>query len=448
MEHVSAEAWESDPATDKLTDEPDDLADRGSVLFVSQQFPPDRSGHASRMGETTTALAADGWDVTVLAPPPCFPHGEFDRTWQRSERSTRDGVSVVRLWSWQPSSPDPGFLSRVVYYALFAVHATLWLLLNRSEFDVLVTTTPPISTGLVGLASWRGPWVVDVRDLWIDASVSLGFIPEGGLLERTSRAFQRRALHTADRISVTTRTLGDGLCKQYGANLSSKLLYVPNGVDVSKFSSRTDGGSIVQSSSADTTGYQSAEAELSGEAIYTGNIGHAQNLDECLRALTLLPDDVTLRFVGGGDAVPELKQLASKLNIEDRVSFVEPVPQKEIPKLLHEADVGLAPLEDDPELAYAMPTKVYEYLGSGLPVVVTGQGEIERFVKESGGGVHANSDVESIASAIEMLLYDDELRAEAGRRGREHVENCYDRSVIARTFSIQIAELLDSERGE
>lgn len=452
MGHVRATTEGTVSSTDQTTDHHEQNTDTGSILFVSQQFPPDRSGHASRIDETTAALASDGWDVTVLAPPACFPHGEFDRTWRRAERSVREDVTVVRLWSWQPSRPDPGFISRFAYYVLFAVHAALWVLRNRSGYDVLVTTTPPISTGLAGFAFGRRAWAVDVRDLWIDASVSLGFIPEDGLLERVSRAFQRRVLHAADRIAVTTRTLGDRLCTQYGKALSSKLVHVPNGVDVRTFSSRTDGGNVVRTRqgrrAVDTPDGTVDGDDLSGELIYTGNIGHAQNLDTCLRALRHLPPDVTLRLVGGGDAVPELERLATSLDVRDRVSFVEPVPQDRIPALLDDADVGLAPLRDDPELAYAMPTKVYEYLGSELPVVVTGRGEIERFVRESGGGIHADSDAASIATATEMLLRDDEYRAQAGRRGRRYVEEQYDRNAIARKFSNQLAELAATDRGE
>lgn len=451
MARDDARARDRGPAEDaERVDQPDP----GSVLFVSQEFPPDRSGHASRVDETTTSLAADGWDVTVLAPPACFPHGEFERSWRRSRRSVRDGVTVVRLWSWQPSGPDPGFLSRLAYFVSFAVHATLWTLFHRGAYDALVTTTPPISTGVVGFVFDGRAWVVDVRDLWIDASVSLGFIRDGGLIERASRAFQSRVLRAASAVAVTTETVGDRLRDQYGDGLGPKLLHVPNGVDVDRFSSRTDGGSAVDPSersrpSGDAGGETTTgdgDADLSGELIYTGNIGHAQNLDVCVRALRHLPAGVTLRLVGGGDVVPELRELAATLGLEDRVTFVGPVPREEVPQLLAEADVGLAPLQDGPELAYAMPTKVYEYLGSELPVVVTGRGEIERFVRESGGGLHADNEPEAVAAAVEQLLGDDELRARAGRAGREFVEAHYDRRTIGRQFSNRLARLVD--RGE
>ena len=416
----------------------------GSVVFVSQQFPPDRSGHASRLSALATTLADEGWDVSVLTPPPSFPHGEFERSWRPTERTQIDGVEVVRLWTVQPTSPDPGFLTRMAFYVLFAVHATLWLLARRHEHDVLVTTTPPISTGVAGLATVRADtrWVVDVRDLWIDASVSLGFISEGGLLERGSRRFQRGVLSRADRLSVTTETLGERLCEQYGAELEAKLLLVPNGVDTERFqrpeTAATNSGPPVEAVRRD-----GGENERTPKVvIYTGNIGHAQNLDECVRALETLPEDVILRLVGGGDAVEDLEQLATDRGVRHRVEFVGTRPHEEIPELIGEAQVGLAPLRDDAELGYAMPTKVYEYLGSGVPVVTTGRGELERFIDRSGGGIHAESDDQSIATAIETLLEDDDLRVETGRRGSEYVCERYDRKSVAREFSQHLCRLV------
>ncbi len=425
---------------------------RGSVVFVSQQFPPDRSGHASRLSALATTLAAEGWDVSVLAPPPSFPHGEFEWSWQRRDTTHVDGVEVIRLWTVQPTRPDPGFLTRMAFYVVFAFHATLWLLFRRYEHDVLVTTTPPISTGVAGIATVRTEthWVVDVRDLWIDASVSLGFIPEGGLLERGSRRFQRQVLARADRLAVTTETLGKRLCEQYGPGLEEKLLLVPNGVDTERFrrpfhrpenqheisgTASTDTGEPVRRDGGDSK-------RTPQVVIYTGNIGHAQNLGQCIRALEMLPEDVILRLVGGGDAVADLKQLATDRGVGHRVEFVGIRPHDEIPRLLGEAHVGVAPLKDDEELAYAMPTKVYEYLGNGLPVVTTGRGELERFIERSDGGIHAESDSHSIATAIETLLEDDEFRAEAGRRGSEYVQERYDRGHVARRFSEHLDKLV------
>ncbi|NQS78624.1 MAG: glycosyltransferase WbuB, partial [Methanoculleus bourgensis] len=120
------------------------------VCIISQHFPPEKSGNASRIYDTAVHLAKLGIDVTVLAPHPTFPTGSFPRTWRRAREGAVDGVRVVRLWTWQPGSGDPGFTSRMAYYLLFPLHALLWLCSPRNRFDVIITSAPPLFTGIPG----------------------------------------------------------------------------------------------------------------------------------------------------------------------------------------------------------------------------------------------------------------------------------------------------------
>lgn len=429
------------------------------VVFVSQRFPPDKGGNAARIHDITTNLDGEGWDVTVLAPPPSYPPGEFERSWTRKQTESRDGVTVNRLWSWQPQAEDPGMIRRLAYYLVFGIQAMCWLLWHVREYDCVVTTTPPISTGAPGLlaAALGKPWVVDVRDLWIDASISLGYLEAGSPIARLSRWFQRRVLHTADRIAVTTDSLGESLQESYGQSLAEKTILVPNGVDVQRFQP-PGGGSGTPKSPTESAGDESAAHARrtrpvdsapttdGGRAtiIYTGNIGSAQALESCIRAMAHLPAEAAvLRLVGGGDRESRLRELTAELGLEDRVEFYGLVPRDDVPALLGDATIGIAPLQDSEEFAYAMPTKLYEYMASGLPSVVTGSGEIERFVADEQCGLHAEIDPEEIASALQRLLRDDSLRQQFGTSGRACVEREYDRGAIAAEFGDELATLVD-----
>lgn len=430
------------------------------TVFVSQRFPPDKGGNAARIRDITTHLADTGWDVTVLAPPPSYPPGEFDRSWKRKRTETVDGVTVHRLWSWQPQTERPDMARRLAYYLLFGIQAMCWLVWNVREYDCVVTTTPPISTGAPGLvaAALGKPWVVDVRDLWIDASISLGYLEAGSTIERVSRWFQWLVLHSADRIAVTTESLGESLQETYGSSLASKTIVIPNGVDVERFqpssepeSRRTDvdrGSARVNETAGGHTdreqeGPPDATPDRSGSTIiYTGNLGSAQDLESCIRAMVHLPDDsAVLRLVGSGDRESHLKQLAADLGLEERVEFHGLVPREEIPTLLGDATIGIAPLQDTSELSYAMPTKLYEYMASTLPTVVTGRGEIEGFVEKTESGIHTANDPEAIADAFQELLTDRSLRRRLGTNGRDHVERKYDRKAIAHKLGDELATL-------
>jgi len=437
------------------------------VVFVSQRFPPDKGGNAARINDLAVNLVDRGWEVTVLSPPPSYPPGGFDRSFRRRRTDHVDGVTVHRLWSWQPQVENPGMGRRMAYYLLFGVHALCWLLWNVRRYDVVVTTTPPISTGAPGLlASALGkPWLVDVRDRWIDASVSLGYLEAGSPVERVSRRFQRLVLHTADRIAVTTETLGDSLAETYGSSLRAKTVTVPNGVDLERFqppagrdrpsvdppadaahASETRGDSDANSAGGRLASERSVRATDGGEPtiVYTGNLGSAQDLEACIRAMThLRHDGARLQLVGAGDVESELRRLTRELDLDGRVEFAGVVDREEVPALLAEATVGIAPLQDAEEFAYAMPTKLYEYAASGLPAVVTGRGEIERFVADSGCGLHAENEPERIAEALDRLLADDQLRRRCADGGPEHARS-YDRRAIAARLDDELSALVGS----
>jgi len=400
--------------------------DTPRAVFVTQHFPPDKSGNAARVSDMTAHLASDGWDVTVLAPPPAFPHGQFDRSWRRARTERTDaGVTVHRLWAHQPVTEDPSFLSRIAYYLTFPIHALLWLLVDADEFDAVVTSSPPIFTGLAGLPFGlftSTPWVVDVRDLWIDASVGLGFIAEGDVLERVSRAYQRLVLSTADSIGITTGELGETLVDHYGID-EEKLLHLPNGVDTDRM--------------------QPSARSASQTLVYTGNVGHAQALDACVEAMDRLDaTDATLQIVGDGDVRSELETFAEECGVDDRVEFTGLVPRDKIPEILDTAAVGLAPLRETDTLEYAVPTKAYEYMNAGLPVVATGAGEIERLIEASGGGVVVDEEPAALATAFERLLADPDERAHLGEQGRSHMVEHYDRASIARRLGDRLRALV------
>jgi glycosyltransferase involved in cell wall biosynthesis len=360
-----------------------------------------------------------------------------------------DGVIVHRLWTWQPQNEDPGMVRRLLYYLIFGVYAAVWLLWNVRQYDIVVTSTPPISTGSPGLlAAMLGkPWIVDVRDLWIDASVSLGYLQEDGIVERMSRWFQGLVLHAADRITVTTEGIGDSLQETYGNSLGTKVSIIPNGVDTDRFRPE-------QTTETDTTlrSEDPTESSPTGQSpstiIYTGNLGSAQDLESCIRAMNHLSDeDAVLKLVGTGDRESSLKELTRGLELTDRVEFAGVVPRDDVPPLLTEATVGVAPLEGSEELAYAMPTKLYEYLACGLPSVVTGKGEIERFIADSGGGVHAENDPKRIAERIDELLADEQHRRQIARRGRAYVTPQFDRGAIAEQFAEELSQLGGRQRS-
>ncbi|MFT4946743.1 MAG: colanic acid biosynthesis glycosyl transferase WcaI [Natronomonas sp.] len=398
------------------------------VVVVSQQYPPELGGNASRVGDTAGQLVREGMRVSVVAPPRSYPPESYPRTWQRHEHTIEEGVDVHRLWSWQPSRSDPNALERLAYYLFFAVHATLWLLYHRKRFDVYLCTTPPIFTSVPGLVAselTRRPFVVDVGDLWVDAAVSLGFIREASVSTRLTRRYEHFVLLRADRVLTTTDEMSRLLERAHGPAIARRLVVIPNAVDTDRFrpgvGSGDDGRTIV----------------------YTGNFGHAQDLEACVRAMEHVESDAHLRLVGDGDLRNRLETMVEDLGLADRVSIEEPIPRSEVPELLASAAVGIATLKDTDGLRYAVPSKTYEYMAAGLPVVGTDIGALAALLNESGGGVAVESEPQQLSETFDRLLGDRDLRRRLGEHGRRHVEQHYNRRAVAEKLAGTLTELTE-----
>lgn len=394
------------------------------VCIVSQHFPPERSGNASRIYDTAVHLARLGIDVTVLAPHPTFPTGTFPRTWKRVREEVIDGVRVARLWTWQPTSGDPGFISRMAYYLLFPLHALLWLCSPRNRFDVIITSSPPLFTGIPGYVlrkTSRVRWILDIRDLWIDAAISLGFVREGSIYERMSRKFEAICLGQADLVGVTTRELARRITSRY--SVSAPIELMPNGVNTDIFCPR--------------------ESRKKRQVIYAGNVGHAQDLDKVALAIKSVngTHNLDLLIVGDGDTREYLEELVVSEALTGSVTFTGTLSRDEIPRLLSESLVGVAPLKQLKNLEYAAPTKAYEYMACGIPFIGCGNGEIAALAEESGAGIIADNTPEAIAAALSSLLDDPEKIEYMGRRGREYVVEHYDRRAIALRLKQEIERM-------
>ena len=402
-----------------------------TVLIVSQLYAPETGGNASRMGDMARQLQALGLDVVVLSPHPTMPFGTFRRRWQRKADSAVDGIRVTNLWTWQPAAGDPGFVSRMAYYLLFAFHAAAWALLHRKKYDVIVTTSPPIFVTLPGLlvkALCGKRWIVDVRDLWIDASISLGFIRKGSLYERVSRRFEWLFYRKSDLVTVTTLESVRRIVETYPGLDREKFVLLSNGVDTDRF-------------------YR-PRARKKKQIIYSGNIGHAQDLEKVILAMedVALRHDVKLVIVGDGDLKGPLIDLVREHGLEGRVEFRDLVPRDQVPDLISESCIGVAPLKDIETLEYAIPTKVFEYMACGIPFVGCSRGEIANIARQSGGGIIARSNVKAIAEALCRLLENPGLEAEMGDNGRRYVREHYDRKNIARVLRDRIVALAGSGR--
>jgi glycosyltransferase involved in cell wall biosynthesis len=111
--------------------------------------------------------------------------------------------------------------------------------------------------------------------------------------------------------------------------------------------------------------------------------------------------------------------------------------------LLTAADICLVSLRDVPLFSSFIPSKMFEYLAAGKPVVAALTGEAAQILREAGAWVVPPADSGAMAAAVRTLAADPERRQAMGQQGRCYVEKYFDRGTLARLYR----KLLDSPGG-
>jgi colanic acid biosynthesis glycosyl transferase WcaI len=145
----------------------------------------------------------------------------------------------------------------------------------------------------------------------------------------------------------------------------------------------------------------------------------AHGLENVLEAAARLDHrkDLVFLFAGPGAARDGLIQEAKERNLTN-VVFIPPQPKDSMPAIWSLCDVALIHLKDSPVFAEVIPSKIFEAMGMGLPVLIAAPaGEATEIVNKAGAGlIVPPEDANALIQAVEQFLDDPEFRTSAGRR--------------------------------
>jgi glycosyltransferase involved in cell wall biosynthesis len=394
------------------------------ILFLSDNFPPEVNAPASRTHEHCRQWVAAGAQVTVITCAPNFPKGRvFDgyrnRLWQQE---AVDGIRVIRVWSF--ISANEGFALRVLDYTSYMVSATLAALFVR-RVDVVVGTSPQFFTACAAYAVAtlkRRPWVFELRDLWPESIKAVGAMKESAAirwLEKLELFLYRKASRIVSVTQSFKRTLiGRGID-------GGKIDVVTNGVDIHRFSPRDKDQALV-----DQLGLRNCFV-----AGYIGTHGMAHALDTLLDAaerLRATPDgqNVRILLLGDGARKASLQADAARRGL-DNVLFIDTVSKDEVARYWSLLDVSIIHLRRTELFTTVIPSKMFECMGMGIPILHGVAGESADILRSAGAGeVFEPENVDQLVSCMLRLKADPALLASYRRQGLEAAK-AYDRTHLA-----------------
>jgi colanic acid biosynthesis glycosyl transferase WcaI len=371
------------------------------ILVVSQFFAPEPVAAQNRLDAFVTGLLDRGHLVTVICEQPNHPAGIFQPGFgRRPVMVERSGALTVRRL-WVAASPRKTLARRAAFYGSFAAGAFAAVLAARRH-DVLLVSSPPLPPAVAATtAAWlrRLPLVLDVRDVWSIAIQAVDVHGRRRLLAAAERS-ERMLFGSARSITATTRAFCGHIDGIVGRPIAE---YLPNGA----------------SDALLTLPERPRPYDEPLVVGYAGNFGLLHRLDVVLEAADLLrSEDVRFLLVGDGPQAAELRRERERRGLE-AVELRPTVPADRLGEVLMSCDVLLSPLGPSPALDAVIPSKTYDAMAVGRPVITSARGEAAALVGENGCGLVVEpDDPAALAAAIGRLAADRPLARRLGAAGR------------------------------
>ena len=268
-----------------------------------------------------------------------------------------------------------------VFYRLanglsFAV-SSVCSLRKAGKIDIVLTTAPP---ALISMAGWvmakikHARLVYDVRDIWPDVALEMGEFTENSIYYKIFRYIRDFMLRHADLVTAVSDGKVSRL-KEYAPQ--KRIVKIPNGFDV-RFLENQLNGEL----------YQKIKGNGRFTCVYTGNLGLAQGLKQLLDIARRAKEeglDADFLLYGSGAEEQELRAYVRELQLE-HVFFGGRLSNQDIYTVLKAADISFVPLVNG-NLKDSIPTKIYEALGIGCPVLLAAEGDAASVLKESELGI-------------------------------------------------------------
>jgi glycosyltransferase involved in cell wall biosynthesis len=372
------------------------------ILFLSENFPPETNAAATRVHERACYWARDGHSVTVLTQAPNFPQGRLFEGWRNRWRGveTVDGIRVVRVKTY--IAANEGVLRRTLDFVSFMASAVLFGLFEKRP-DVVCATSPQFFSAVGGwmlAALRRAPFVFELGDLWPASIVAVGAMRDGPVLRTIERLELFLYRHAAVVVALTRAFKHDLTERGVPAG---KIAVVINGVDAMRYGPRPRDAAL-----AAALGLQ--DRFVVG---YVGTHGMAHALEGVLDAAEALQGDDRLRFLFAGPGAAKAGLMAdAKRRGLGNVAFLEAQPKSRMPQVWSLCDVALVHLKDTPVFAEVIPSKIFEAMAMGLPILLAApEGEATRIVRDAAAGICVPAEnPAALADAVRTLADGDAAR--------------------------------------
>ena len=380
-----------------------------NIISISLFYKPIWPGFGTRFSELlvdeTTKL---GHNVTLYTGriPQNITVDQKYRSKQSVEKMKNGILHINRLWT--PSTKHEGVKNRTFVYSMFMLQCFFKVLFSRNVDLIMgLYPYPPFFFAIILLAKIKKiNFILVEADLWPDNLLELGIIKN----KTTYSIIEKITIwcyNHADAVIVITDELQKGLAKYFADTSKIKVLELGTDTDV------------FRPIKIDHSTYQNKFV-----VMYSGILSPNYDFDIILNsAKDFAKADTVFVIAGGGELKEELKSKILKQNLSN-VMMEDPLPSLEdVVVRLNRADVFVMGMNDNMQAKTAHPSKIFEFMACGKPVVCCSNGAASDLLKKANGGIIVNpGDHKGLAAALVGLYDSESMRKSLGNNGLDYVK--------------------------
>jgi glycosyltransferase involved in cell wall biosynthesis len=363
-------------------------SDSRHILIIHQHFCPPNGFGNNRSYEVAKNLIALGHRVTILTGS-----GNFNQQ-PKSLFSSQliEGIQVdcIRVHYNHHMS----YMKRVWSFIVFFLHACYHVWKYKKSVDLIYAVSTPLSVGLIGI--WfkkiiKKPLFFEIGDLWPDVPIQMGILKNQWII-KLSYIVEQLIYNKSNHIVLLSEGMKEYLLHKNIA--ATKMTVLCNGTNIQQFLP-AENKSVLRN-----------QYNISNDTfivLYAGTIGLANGLDFFIDVAEVIQKkkatNIGFYFIGNGNRLTEIKSSVKEKKLRN-IFFIESMPKENIVDYFKMANLGIVSFIPFKILETNSANKYYDYLASGLPVIINYEGWQKKALEIN----HCGFSTPTITEATEALL--------------------------------------------
>ena len=357
------------------------------VLLVTERYWPEVGAAPSRLANMAVGLKREGCDVDVLTSLPNYPKGRIFNGYRCKLfcKEQHEGITLFRYWIFATVSRSP--LARIIN--MFSLAFTIWFFASAMLLFKFI---------------FKRSCVLNVSDIWPLTAVDLGAVKAGSISYRFLYSLERFLYRHADGVLGQSEEILNHVAQE---KMAMQGLW--------RSSEQRDTDQVLHSKlwtkDASLFLYRNIQSSLSQQhgiirhkplkLVFSGMLGVAQDVAGIVRNVPFRELGVELHILGGGKQFDEINDYCTT-HPDCGVFLHGFVPKEQMAEKLEGMDAGIVPLST--RIRGAFPSKVYDILPHGLPILYCGGGEAAEFINRNKVGLSCPpGDYDALVENIKIL---------------------------------------------